>query len=640
MLAGAAVSGWTAPAIALVRGELTAKQSPAQARGVAAYHQSVKDCLTRQNVAFTELTDNEVGAGKLAGARVAILTYNAVLSDAEAAELEKFMAGGGKVIAFYAVHPRLGPRLGVKLLHHEQSDPEGLFSAMKFNTRLLAGVPELVPQASWNINFVEVMTPGAQWLAEWIDQAGHPTGRPAWVLSTNGAWMSHVLVPGESLAKERMLVAILGHFLPDIQESAARAALHAVGRVGPCGNLNDLAARVAAAEVEEAVRGEAEQELEKARTERRRGLDLLTAKRYDGALVAGREAVQRARQAYYRLQPSKAGEFRGAWIHSGYGLNDRGWDRTVAVLKESGFNAVFANLLWAGLAYYPTTLLPVADRIGAQGDQVAECLKACQKYGIQMHVWKVNHNLGTAPSNFVARLRAAGRLQRGRDGEEIDWLCPSHPDNFALERDSMLEVVRKYAVDGLHFDYIRYPHANACYCAGCRSRFEAASGVKMTNWPADVLSGPLLRTYGDWRRTQITRLVRAVSEQGHRLRPGLMVSAAVFGDWDSCRHQVGQDWKAWVEEGLLDFVCPMDYDPSDGNFGALVRHQVGWVNRKVPLYPGIGAYRLASPEDVIRQIQITRELGADGFVLFQLDGQLADEVLPALRAGCTRLPPE
>ncbi len=637
--AAGTLTGGAAPAIALVRGEFTARQSPAQARGVAAYHQTVKDCLTRQNVAFDELSDSEVAAGKLAGHRLAILTYNVALSETETGELDKFMAGGGKLIVFYAVPPRLGPRLGVRLLQHEQSDPPGLFSAMKFKPGLVTGVPELVPQASWNINFVEVTTPRAQVLAEWIDHTGQPTGRPAWVLSTNGAWMSHVLLPGESLAKERMLVAILGHFLPEVWEKAARACLPTIGRIGPCQSLDDLDNLVASARIEEAIRQEARRDLEKARAARQRGLDLLTAKRYGEALAAGNEALQYARQAYGRLQPSKAGEFRGAWIHSGYGIDDRGWDRTVATLKTNGFNAIFANLLWAGLAHYPRALLPVADRVATQGDQVARCLEACRKHGVELHVWKVNHNLSTAPSNFVARLRAAGRLQQSRDGEEIDWLCPSHPDNFALERDSMLEVARRYAVDGLHFDYIRYPNANACYCAGCRARFEAAAGVKLTNWPADVLSGPLLRAYGDWRRAQITRLVRAVSEEARRIRPGLKVSAAVFGDWESCRHQVGQDWKAWIDEGLLDFVCPMDYDTSDGNFAALVRHQVGWVNRKVPLYPGVGAYRLASPEDVIRQIQITRELGVDGFVLFQLDAQLADEVLPDLRLGATRLPP-
>lgn len=51
----------------------------------------------------------------------------------------------------------------------------------------------------------------------------------------------------------------------------------------------------------------------------------------------------------------------------------------------------------------------------------------------------------------------------------------SHPDNSPLERDSMLELARAYDVDGLHFDYIRYPNGHARYCDGCRQRYGTAA---------------------------------------------------------------------------------------------------------------------------------------------------------------------
>ena len=60
---------------------------------------------------------------------------------------------------------------------------------------------------------------------------------------------------------------------------------------------------------------------------------------------------------------------------------------------------------------------------------------------------------------------------------------------------------------------------------------------------------------------------------------------------------------------------------------------------KVPLYIGIGAHRLPEPEQLLAQIQATRQLGAQGFVLFQQDARLATDVLPMLRLGVTREPP-
>jgi len=355
---------------------------------------------------------------------------------------------------------------------------------------------------------------------------------------------------------------------------------------------------------------------------------------------AAREKTPPQLESFFRAQPSKLGEFRATWIHTAYGIEGWGWDRTIAALKSNGFNAILPNMVWAGLAHYTSKVLPVSPQVAERGDQIAECLKACRKYGIQLHVWKVNHNLLHAPPEFVAKLRAAGRTQKNKKGQDVNWLCPSHPENFALERDSMLEVVRNYDVDGIHFDYIRYPDGDACYCEGCRERFEQAVGAKVEHWPEDVLlTGAQAAPFGDWRREQITRLVRAVSLEAHKIKPDIKVSAAVFGNWESARRVVGQDAKAWVDAGYLDFVCPMDYERNDDTFAKWVREQVAAINHKIPCYAGIGAYRLSGPEQLARQIQLSRELGADGFVIFQLSEKLATQLLPPLRLGVTSADP-
>ena len=340
-------------------------------------------------------------------------------------------------------------------------------------------------------------------------------------------------------------------------------------------------------------------------------------------------------EAFFRAQASRTNEFRGVWIHSAYGVEGWSWDQTVAALKTNGFTAIIPNLLWAGLAHYPSKILPVSPQVAQRGDQVAECLKACRKHGIALHVWKVNHNLLHAPPEFLAQLRSAGRTQKNKKGEDVSWLCPSHPENFALERDSMLEVARNYEVNGLHFDYIRYPNADSCYCEGCRQRFEQAAALKVERWPEDVLTGKHAERFGDWRREQITRLVRAVSQEAHKIRPGIKVSAAVFGNWESARRVVGQDAKAWVDAGYLDFVCPMNYESSDETFSRWVREQAAAIQHKVPFYAGIGAYKLSGAEQLAGQIQLSRELGADGFVIFQLSEKLATQQLPLLRLGVT-----
>jgi uncharacterized lipoprotein YddW (UPF0748 family) len=285
-------------------------------------------------------------------------------------------------------------------------------------------------------------------------------------------------------------------------------------------------------------------------------------------------------------------------------------------------------------------VLPRSVTFRRFGDQIEQCCAAAKKYGIEVHVWKVCFNLTTAPKDFVEKLRREGRTQVSVKGEPSDWLCPSNPDNQKLELDSLLEVVRKYPVNGLHLDYIRYPGREYCYCDGCRQRFEAASGRKVLDkdWPKDCFSGDRKDEYNDWRCRQITGLVTAVSREAKKIRPGLKISAAVFGSYPGCRESVAQDWPEWIKAGCLDFVCPMDYTADDTELAALVRSQMKLIGGRVPLYLGIGATATGirlTPDQVVSQIIAARSLGASGFSIFNLSPQTAATIVPAVGQGAS-----
>jgi uncharacterized lipoprotein YddW (UPF0748 family) len=235
-------------------------------------------------------------------------------------------------------------------------------------------------------------------------------------------------------------------------------------------------------------------------------------------------------------------------------------------------------------------------------------------------------------------MRREGRLQVSSRGVEEPWLCPSHPDNQKLEIDSMVEVARNYDVDGVHFDYIRYPDGDHCFCAGCKERFQRATGANVQNWPSDVLrDGAFRQQWLDWRRSNITAVVKAVSEQVRAIKPKVKISAAVFRNWSTDRDSVGQDWKLWCEQGYMDFICPMDYTESDTQFENWVKLQKVWAG-KTPVYPGIGASTSSSrlgPDYVIGQIAITRRHNTTGFTIFNYGVTEARDLLPMLGKGIT-----
>jgi len=124
------------------------------------------------------------------------------------------------------------------------------------------------------------------------------------------------------------------------------------------------------------------------------------------------------------------------------------------------------------------------------------------------------------------------------------------------------------------------------------------------------------------------------------LKPKIKMSAAVFQNWAADRDTVGQDWKLWCEKGYVDFVCPMDYTPSNRRFENLVSKQRDWAGR-VPFYPGIGVSASSSHfgvDRVIEQIHITRRFKTGGFTIFNYGVPESRELLPLLGLGITRKP--
>jgi uncharacterized lipoprotein YddW (UPF0748 family) len=621
-----------------IASDVVVVRNPRAGREVEGYASEMASALARAGIDAGTVDDSDVEAGVLAGKRIAVYPWNPQPSDKEMDALEAFVKEGGRVLACYSLSPRLAALLGLESQGYQPAEYPGQFARMHLLPGGPPGVPDEARQDSWNIEKVRPAIPGARVVAEWLDTSGRDTGYPAVVVSDAGAYISHVLLSDDLVNKDRLLRALLGYLCPDIWEQMAQNALANPGPVARWASFSDAEAGIRQTAQAAGKLGAIERDLAQASRSYAEAQACVQAKRYPEGLEQAAQARLLLLEAYARCQPAREGEFRGVWCHSGYGVVGLTWDESIRRLKENGFNAIVVNAMRAGIADYQSELLPVRDRVAKEGDQIALAVAAGRNYGVEVHVWKVNWNLSDAPEEFVDRMRAEGRLQHTRSGAETNWLCPSDPANFQLERDSMLEVVRKYDVDGIHFDYIRYPDQGNCYCDRCRQRFEESNGVKVADWPGDVVEGgPRFSAYQEFRRSNITRLVKAVSEEAHRIKPWIKISAAVFSDWPQCREEVGQDWGAWVQQGYLDFVCPMDYSASDAEFRTRVQVQRDTVGGRIPLYPGVGASAPGLPlGQVIDQIQIARAEGADGFIIFEYQAGVAAEYVPDLGKGVTR----
>ena len=615
---------------AIVVGTNTIRKDGGEAKSVQSVAATVAGLLADAGIMTSSIGDEDVEQGALADYEFAFFPYNPDMSPEEVTAIREYVDGGGHIMAFYSLREGLGEVLGVNGMGWQAAEYEGQLSEIRFvDTDEFEGLPDAAMQRSWNLTLAEPAE-GGRVVAWWHDADGNKTDLPAFIASDAGLWMSHILTDTGRAAKQRMLVAMLGRYVPDVWPQVAQRALDGPDQLGHIEGIDEAVAWIDAHEADAPEPAAVEQAMAEHRAMLGEAKQLLADEQFSRATDTAAQAWQRLQDAFLLAHTPRDAEFRAWWNHSGTGAFGT-WEESMQHLEDNGFNAIVPNMLWGGVALYESDYLPEAAVVAERGDQIAECVDAAKRHGIAVHVWKVNWNLGRqAPPEFVQQLRDEGRLQVGLQGEEILWLCPSNPVNQELELNTMVEVARKYDVDGVHFYYIRYPGNTGCYCERCHERFEATTGVTVENWPEDLRSPELKDLWTQFRCDNISRLVEATAREVRAVRPHCKISAAVFGAYPASREGVGQDWVHWIQQGWLDFVCPMDYITEDANFAATVARQMEQVGGRVPLYPGIGAWRLGTADRVAGQVQIARQLGSDGFILFNYGADEAANIAPGL----------
>ncbi len=173
------------------------------------------------------------------------------------------------------------------------------------------------------------------------------------------------------------------------------------------------------------------------------------------------------------------------------------------------------------------------------------------------------------------------------------------------------DIVRRYPVDGLHLDYIRfvsesaggdrYPHDPRSHAA-----FHQATGLNAVESPA---------TYRLFIRGRISDLVRGIRGAIKAERPGIIYSAAVWRDPDVGKRTYLQDYESWLSNGWLDLACPMLYTDDPAVFQRELT-RVLEVRGQATLIPGIGAYKCDEPEELAAQLRQAAATPAAGAALF------------------------
>jgi len=192
-------------------------------------------------------------------------------------------------------------------------------------------------------------------------------------------------------------------------------------------------------------------------------------------------------------------QLRGVWMHATQIKTPAKADAVVARIDKANLNAVFVLVwYWGGQAFFQSDLCPMGDGVQAGYDPLGYLIKQCHKRDIQVHAWFVNGAYGASQAGYVLDKHPDWAVDNG--GAGTLWYDFGKPEVRRFQSDLMLECLRKYDIDGLHFDYIRYGPKH-CYCTHCQKEFARRYGFKpitsqrKTTFPtaASVSGNPLAK---------------------------------------------------------------------------------------------------------------------------------------------------
>jgi uncharacterized lipoprotein YddW (UPF0748 family) len=345
-----------------------------------------------------------------------------------------------------------------------------------------------------------------------------------------------------------------------------------------------------------------------------------------------------AAQAASTPQP----EVRGLWVVRTGLESPAAVDRVIEQAREGGFNALFVQVRGRGDALYASRIVPrspLLERQPADFDPLARLLERARTHGIEVHAWVnvllTSHFPNPSRENVVARHpewvmvpRSAARpvvpasrqgilwlvRQASRSDPDTEgfYLSPSAPEVQQHLEAVVRELVRQYAIKGLHLDFIRYPNEEYDWSVVALEGFRRQQGGK-----GDLLALPAARpeAWEAYRRGVLTALAERLATAARTERPGIVISAAVVPDESSAVHHRYQDWPTWLARGILDAVCPMTYTPDTRLFREQVESAGALARPGQGVWAGVGAYRLPI-DDVMEKILTARRAGASGVVLF------------------------
>lgn len=347
-------------------------------------------------------------------------------------------------------------------------------------------------------------------------------------------------------------------------------------------------------------------------------------------------------------------EFRGVWIAT---VDNIDWPskpglpvetqkaELLALLDHAArlrLNAVIFQVRPAADALYQSKLEPwSAFLTGRNGrapvpawDPLSFAVTEAHRRGLELHAWfnpyraRYRGERGPVSARHVSKTMPAVVKRYG----PYLWMDPGESSVRAHTTKVILDVVRRYDIDGVHIDDYFYPYVER------DRRGRPIPFPDDRSWTRYRRSGGTLDRDA-WRRRNVDMLVQSLYREIKSVKPWVKFGVSPFGIWRpgfpasvrglDAYDELFADSRRWFAEGWLDYLAPQLYWPVGApqqSYPALLEWWAGQNQRGRHLWPGNATYKVTDAgsgrwpaTEVVRQITLTRDQpGAGGNVHFNM----------------------
>ena len=367
-----------------------------------------------------------------------------------------------------------------------------------------------------------------------------------------------------------------------------------------------------------------------------------------------------ATSAFAQPLPKVEREFRAVWIATVDNIDfpsrkglpaEKQKEELLACLdlaKKLRLNAVVFQVRPMADAVYRSTLEPWSEFLtGEMGkpqdlDPLEFLIAEAHKRGILVHAWfnpyRAYHSgAKTVSTDHISKRRPDLVRKYGK----YLWLDPTDDEVKSHSLNVVLDVVRRYDVDGVHFDDYFYPYPERD-AAG--NKIEFPDNKNWEKYRASMSADkrePMTRS--DWRRFHVTSFIQAVGREIKKIKPDVMYGISPFGIWQpildrgitglNAYEELYADARKWLQDGTIDYLAPQLYWETarkGQSFPILLEWWNSQNTKGRHIWPGIATYRIGSTvsftaAEIGNQIGLTHKYKASyGAIQFSIKWLLRD----------------